>query len=79
MTTLDMQDIDERHGLFIWGAALLVATLLLIAVLLGVRLWNKAGADIRAANAQERIAEAAERCQQAAPSPCMKWRPAGGF
>ena len=51
----------------------------LIAVLLGVRLWNKAGADIRAANAQERIAEAAERCQPAAPSPCSTWRPAGGF
>ena len=79
MTTLDMQDIDERSLTFILGLSLLAATLLLIAVLLGVRLWNKAGADIRAANAQERIAEAAERCQPAAPSPCSTWRPAGGF
>ena len=79
MTTLDMQEIDERHGLFIWGPALLVATLLLIVVLLGVRLWNKAGADIMAANAQERIAEAMEN--QAGRDSyvmlCKKWPPWG--
>ena len=82
MTTLDFDDIDERSGMFIWGLSLLAATLLLIVVLLGVRLWNKAGADIRAAGAQERIASAVERYQPSvpvAPSPCSTWRPAGGF
>ena len=60
--------IDEYVLLFAWGSALVLAFCLLIAVLLGVRLWNKAGADIRAANAQERIAEAAERCGLPRPS-----------
>lgn len=40
--------------------AVLVGIILSLAIVMNVRLYKKAGADIRAANAQERIAEALE-------------------
>lgn len=52
--------LDEHDVLWIYGSIFALAGILVLAIVLGTRLYRKAGADIRAANAQERIADALE-------------------
>lgn len=48
---------DEGLGLVV----ICLGTIAIVGMVFGLRIWDKAGADIRAANAQERIAEVLER------------------
>lgn len=52
-------DDEKDDGMVL--VTLCLGTLAIAGMVFGVRMWDKAGADIRAANAQERIADVLER------------------